>query len=98
MTNRKIDWGSYKPMTEIEKEAADKQQYAFTCLVVISCFNIMFGILMVYKIIPVWLGMIFAFFVMGIIILKARNRLLDEGETLSESANQFHTRRSQKNS
>ena len=25
MTDRKIDWGSYRPMTEIEKKAASQQ-------------------------------------------------------------------------
>ena len=97
MTDRKIDWGYIKPMTEIEKKCANQQQYAVTSLIVISGFNIMYGTLMVYKIMPVWLGMILAFITMGIITLKARKDLLDDGETMTESADHFHARRSQKN-
>lgn len=98
MTNRKIDWGYTKPMSDIEKKCANQQQYAVTCIVVITGFNMIYGALMVSKIFPVWLGMILAFLTMGIIALKARKDLLDDGETLTESADQFHSRRHQKNS
>jgi len=97
MTNRQIDWTPSRPMTEADKKAANQQQYAVTCIVVITGFNIMYGTLMVSKIVPVWLGMILAFLTMGIIALKARRDLLDSGETMTETPEQFHTRRSQKN-
>ena len=96
--NRKVDWTTARPMTEADKKAANQQQYAVTCIVVITGFNMIYGALMVSKIFPVWLGMILAFLTMGIIALKARKDLLDDGETLTESADQFHSRRHQKNS
>jgi len=97
MTSRKIDWGYTKPMTDVEKKCANQQQYAVTCVIVITGFNIMYGALMVYKVVPVWLGMILAFLTMGIVALKARRDLLDEGETLTESPEHFRTRMHQKN-
>jgi hypothetical protein len=96
MTNRKIDWGSMKPMTEVEKEALMKQQYAFTALIIMTVMNAMFGIFMIYKIMPVWLGMSLSFFAMVIIAFKAQKDLLSEGETMSESPDQFRERRSNK--
>jgi hypothetical protein len=53
MTNRKIDWGGYKPMSDAEKKCASQQQYAITALVVMTGLNILFGALVVYGAISV---------------------------------------------
>ena len=91
--NRKVDWTAPRPMTEAEKKAANQQQYAYTVLLIMTMINIMFGILMVSKILPVWLGMILAFSAMTIVFVKAKNRLLDSDESLFETADDFHNRR-----
>ena len=36
MTNRKIDWGGYKPMSDAEKKCASQQQYTITALMMIA--------------------------------------------------------------
>tara|TARA_R100000008_G_scaffold43290_1_gene25036 strand:- start:574 stop:867 length:294 start_codon:yes stop_codon:yes gene_type:complete len=95
--NRKIEWGSYKPMTEIEKKAANQQQYASTILIVMTVINILFGTLMVTKILPLYLGMILAFSAMLVIILIAKKRLLDSDESMWETPKQFHERMHRKN-
>ena len=91
--NRKVDWTPARPMTEADKKAANQQQYAYTILLIMTMINIMFGILMVSKIVPVWLGMILAFSAMAIVFAKAKNRLLDSDESLFETADEFHDRR-----
>lgn len=93
MTNRKIDWTPALSMTESEKKAANQQQYAYTVLLVMTMINIMFGVLMVSKILSVWLGMILAFSAMTLVFTKAKNRLLDSDESLFETASEFHSRR-----
>ena len=93
MTNRKIDWTPIRPMTEADKKAANQQQYAYTVLLIMTMVNIMFGILMVSKIVPVWLGMILAFSAMTFMFAKAKNRLLESDESLFETADEFHSRR-----
>ena len=93
MTNRRIDW-SPRPLTEQEKKAASQQQYAVTTLIFITLSNVFFGILMVYKFLPVWLGMILAFIVMGLFVLRAQKALLEDGERMWESPDKFHDRMS----
>jgi hypothetical protein len=93
MTNRKIDWGGYKPMSDAEKKCANQQQYAITALVIMTGMNMMFGALMVYGAVSVWLGMILAFSVMIIIGIKAQRDLLDDDETMWESSDKFRSRR-----
>tara|TARA_X000001382_G_scaffold128747_2_gene119160 strand:+ start:482 stop:778 length:297 start_codon:yes stop_codon:yes gene_type:complete len=97
MTDRKIDWGSYRPMTEIEKKAASQQQYASTVLVVMTFVNILFGTLMVAKILPLYLGMVLAFSAMFAIFVIAKKRLLDSDESLWETPKEFHERMHRKN-
>ena len=91
--NRKVDWTAVRPMTEADKKAANQQQYAYTVLLIMTMINIMFGVLMVSRILPVWLGMILAFSAMTIVFAKAKNRLLDSDESLFETADDFHNRR-----
>lgn len=91
--NRKVDWTPARPMTEADKKAANQQQYAYTVLLIMTMINIMFGVLMVSKIVPVWLGMILAFSAMTIMFAKAKTRLLDSDESLFETADDFHNRR-----
>ena len=91
--NRKVDWTPARPMTEVDKKAANQQQYAYTVLLIMTMINIMFGVLMVSKIVPVWLGMILAFSAMAIVFAKAKTRLLDSDESLFETADDFHNRR-----
>jgi hypothetical protein len=91
--NRKVDWTAARPMTEADKKAANQQQYAYTVLLIMTMINIMFGVLMVSRILPVWLGMILAFSAMTIVFAKAKNRLLDSDESLFETADDFHNRR-----
>ena len=90
--NRKVDWTAARPMTEADKKAANQQQYAYTVLLIMTMINIMFGVLMVSRILPVWLGMILAFSAMTIVFAKAKNRLLDSNESLFETADDFHNR------
>jgi len=73
--------------------AGIKQQYATTALVLITCMNVMLGVLMVSRILPVWLGMVLSFGMMALVVFKANRDLLDEGETLWESPKDFHKRR-----
>lgn len=75
------------------KIAANKQQYATTALVLITCANVMLGTLMVSRVIPVSMGMLLSFGIMGLVLLKANKDLLEEGETLWESPKDFHKRR-----
>ena len=93
MTNRRIDW-TPRPLTEYEKKAANQQQYAVTTLILITISNIFFGVLMVYGFLPVWLGMITAFIVMGLFIIRAQKALLGDGERMWESPEKFHDRMS----
>lgn len=93
MTNRQIDW-TPRPLTEQEKKAASQQQYAVTTLIFITMSNIFFGILMVYGFLPVSLGMVAAFVVMGLFIIRAQKALLEDGERMWESPEKFHDRMS----
>ena len=93
MTNRQIDW-TPRPLTEQEKRAASQQQYAVTTLIFITMSNIFFGILMVYGFLPVSLGMVAAFVVMGLFIIRAQKALLEDGERMWESPEKFHDRMS----
>jgi len=93
MTNRQIDW-TPRPLTEQEKRAASQQQYAVTTLIFITMSNIFFGILMVYGFLPVSLGMVAAFVVMGLFIIRAQKALLEDGERMWESPDKFHDRMS----
>jgi hypothetical protein len=92
MTNRKIDWGGYKPMSDAEKKCASQQQYAITALVLMTGLNILFGALVVYGVISVLVGMILSFSAMAIIIVKANRDLLDDDETMWESPEDFRNR------
>ena len=92
MTNRKIDWGGYKPMSDAEKKCASQQQYAITALLIMTVFNILFGGLMVYEIVPVWLGMTASFAMMIAVIYKVQKDLLDRDEKMWESAEDFRNR------
>ena len=92
MTNRKIDWSGYKPMSDAEKRCANQQQYAMTALLIITGFNVMFGALMVYGLVPVWLGMVAAFGMMSAVIFKAQKDLLDPNEKMWESPDDFRNR------
>ena len=49
---------------------------------------------MVYGFLPVWLGMILAFIVMGLFVLRAQKALLEDGERMWESPDKFHDRMS----
>tara|TARA_R100001463_G_scaffold114284_3_gene169487 strand:+ start:3011 stop:3292 length:282 start_codon:yes stop_codon:yes gene_type:complete len=93
MTNRKIDWGGYKPMSDAEKKCASQQQYAITALLIITGFNFMFGALMVYGLVPVWLGMAASFAMMIAVVCKAQKDLLDSDEKMWESSDKFRSRR-----
>ena len=93
MTNRQIDW-TPRPLTEQEKKAANQQQYAVTTLIFITMSNIFFGILMVYGFLPVSLGMVAAFVVMGLFIIRAQKALLGDGERMWETPEKFHDRMS----
>ncbi len=93
MTNRKIDWGGYKPMSDIEKKCASQQQYAITALLIITGFNVMFGALMVYGLVPIWLGMVASFAMMVAVVFKAQRDLLDSDEKMWESSKKFRQRR-----
>ena len=73
--------------------AGDKQRYAVTALVLMTCINVMLGTLMVSREIPIWLGMFLSFGVMGLIVYKANKDLLNRGETMWESPRDFHERR-----
>ena len=73
--------------------AGDKQRYATTALVLMTCINVMLGTLMVSREIPIWLGMFLSFGIMGLIVYKANKDLLNKGETMWESPNDFHERR-----
>ena len=92
MTNRKIDWGGYKPMSDAEKKCASQQQYTITALLIMTVFNILFGGLMVYGILPVWLGMIASFAMMIAVVYKVQKALLDWDEKMWESAEDFRNR------
>jgi hypothetical protein len=92
MTNRKIDWGGHRPMSDAEKKCASQQQYAITALVVMTGLNILFGALVVYGAISVLVGMILSFSAMAIIIVKANRDLLDDDETMWESPEDFRNR------
>jgi len=92
MTNRKIDWGGYKPMSDAEKKCASQQQYAITALLIMTVFNILFGGLMVYGILPVWLGMIASFAMMIAVVYKVQKDLLDWDEKMWESPEDFRNR------
>ena len=81
-------------MTEYEKKAASQQQYAVTTLIFITLSNVFFGILMVYGFLPVSVGMILAFIVMGLFVLRAQKALLEDGERMWESPDKFHDRMS----
>jgi len=85
MTDRKINWDAWSPMTESEKKAASQQQYASTILIVMTFVNIMFGVLMVTKSLPVYLGMILAFCAMFGIFLIAKKRLIADDENLGNT-------------
>lgn len=74
-------------------KAESKQQYAYTILILMTCMNVVLGILMVYKIFPIWLGMVLSFVGMGLFTYISSTRLMDKGETPWESAEQFHARR-----
>jgi len=93
MTNRKIDWGRHKPMSDAEKKCASQQQYAITALLIITGFNFMFGGLMVYGLVPVWLGMAASFAMMIAVVFKAQKDLLDLDEKMWESSDKFRSRR-----
>lgn len=73
--------------------AESKQHYAYTILILMTCMNVMLGILMVSQILPIWLGMILSFAGMGIFVHKSCDAILESGETPWESAEQFHARR-----
>jgi len=79
------------------RKAEAQQQYAMLALLVITGLNVMFGCLMVAKILPVWLGMILAFGAMTVIILKAQRDLLDDDESMWETPKEFHERMHRKN-
>ena len=81
-------------MTEQEKKSASQQQYAVTTLIFITLSNVFFGILMVYGFLPVSVGMILAFIVMGLFVLRAQKALLEDGERMWESPEKFHDRMS----
>jgi len=93
MTNRKIDWGGYKPMSDAEKKCASQQQYAIKALLIITGFNFIFGVLMVYGLVPVWLGMVASFAMMITVVCKAQKDLLDSDEKMWESPDTFRSRR-----
>tara|TARA_R100001015_G_C4562879_1_gene122409 strand:- start:31 stop:561 length:531 start_codon:yes stop_codon:yes gene_type:complete len=96
MTDRKINWNAWSPMTESEKKAASQQQYASTILIVMTFVNIVFGVLMITKILPVYLGMVLAFCAMFVIFLIAKKRLIDKDESLWETPMEFHQRMNRK--
>jgi hypothetical protein len=73
--------------------AGDKQRYAATALVLMTCINVMLATLMVSREIPIWLGMFLSFGIMGLIVYKANKDLLNRGETMWESPRDFHERR-----
>jgi hypothetical protein len=73
--------------------AGDKQRYAVTALVLMTCINVMLATLMVSREIPIWLGMFLSFGIMGLIVYKANKDLLNRGETMWESPRDFHERR-----
>ena len=77
---------------ELEK-ASDKQRYAVNALVLMTCINVMLGILMLTREIPVWLVMFLSFGIMGGIVYKSNRDLLNKEETLWESPENFHERR-----
>ena len=94
MTNRKIDWGGYTPMSDIEKKCASQQQYAITALIIITGFNFIFGVLMIYGLVPIWLGMLTSLVMMLAVVFKAQKDLLDSGETMWESPRGYRNRKS----
>jgi len=77
---------------ELEK-AYQKNSYAATALVIMTCMNVVLGILMVQRVLPIWLGMCISFAFMGLISLKAHKDLLEKDETVWESKEKFHERR-----
>lgn len=81
-------------MNDSEKKAMAQQQYAMTALLIITLLNILFGVLMVSKMIPIWAGMFLSFFVVVLVLWKAQRDLLDDGETMWESPKKFHQRNS----
>ena len=83
-------------MNDHEKKAMAQQQYAITALLIITAFNVLFGVLMVASIVPVWFGMSLSFSLVLLVLLKAQRDLLDEGETMWESPKRFHKRNSNK--
>ena len=53
-----------------------EQQYAMTMLTIMTIMNAIFGALMVFEILPVWLGMTLAFLGMFGMIWKTKRDLM----------------------
>ena len=73
--------------------ASVKQNYAMLLLTIMTLMNILLGVFMVYRYIPIPIGMTISFVVMLLIAMKAHSSLLEDGETIWESPKDFHKRR-----
>ena len=69
-----------------------EQQYATTMLIMMTTFNAILGILMIFEIIPVGFGMSFAFFVMAGMIWKCKMDLMGDVR-LWESPKKYRERK-----